>query len=515
MPRNYDPALQWEREQRRLEAERRRRERETRQIRNLNRAAATEDKNQELAKRIETLDSLLVESLRLGRRVTFESLKRLLNIPTFDPRGLDKPVPPPDRATFLPQKPGFIARLFGAMKHYEKALASGDNAYATAVTEHKAAEERRAEDLEGRRSDYNRRCEDIKRKNAQQHELIEKFADGFAKCELEAVNRFYATALDRDELPEGFPMEHRAAFVAESRQLVVERDLPTIDVIPTIAKYRYVKSKDRIEESHRPAGQIKVQYAAIVANLALRTLDTLVRATQAKTVESIVLSCFVDSIDPATGHDIRPCLLTVRVDVASFRVIDLTKVDSVACLRALSAQVSPSPHELRPVRPIVNFNMVDPRFIQSTDVMSTLDSRPNLADLSPGEFEALITNLFTKMGLETKLTQASRDGGVDCVAWDMRPIVGGKVIVQAKRYKHTVGVSAVRDLYGTVMNEGAAKGILVTTSGYGKSAFQFANNKPLELVEGPQLLYLLEEHAGVRAKIEFPDDWIDPSLGDN
>ena len=72
--------------------------------------------------------------------------------------------------------------------------------------------------------------------------------------------------------------------------------------------------------------------------------------------------------------------------------------------------------------------------------------------------------------VETKLTQASRDGGVDCVAWDMRPVVGGKVIVQAKRYKHTVGVSAVRDLYGTVMNEGAAKGILVTTSGYGKSA---------------------------------------------
>jgi hypothetical protein len=27
----------------------------------------------------------------------------------------------------------------------------------------------------------------------------------------------------------------------------------------------------------------------------------------------------------------------------------------------------------------------------------------------------------------------SRDGGVDCVAWDNRPILGGKVIIQAKR----------------------------------------------------------------------------------
>ena len=69
-------------------------------------------------------------------------------------------------------------------------------------------------------------------------------------------------------------------------------------------------------------------------------------------------------------------------------------------------------------------------------------------ELSPSEFESLITNLFEKMGLETRQTQASRDGGVDCVAYDLRPIFGGKVIIQAKRYKNTVGVSAVRDLFG-------------------------------------------------------------------
>jgi restriction system protein len=50
-----------------------------------------------------------------------------------------------------------------------------------------------------------------------------------------------------------------------------------------------------------------------------------------------------------------------------------------------------------------------------------------------------------------------RDGGVDCVAFDPRPILGGKVVVQAKRYRHTVGVTAVRDLYGTLQNEGASK----------------------------------------------------------
>ena len=86
-------------------------------------------------------------------------------------------------------------------------------------------------------------------------------------------------------------------------------------------------------------------------------------------------------------------------------------------------------------------------------------------------------------------------------------------MVQAKRYRHTVGVSAVRDLFGTMHNEGASKGILVTTSGFGKAAYTFANGKPMELLTGENLLYLLKEHAGVQAKIEFPQDWKDPQVG--
>ena len=101
-------------------------------------------------------------------------------------------------------------------------------------------------------------------------------------------------------------------------------------------------------------------------------------------------------------------------------------VEPIECLRRLSAGVSKSPGELLPVRPILEFNMADPRFIQEADVLSSLDRRPNLMTLTPSEFENLITNLFEKMGLETRLTQASRDGGVDCVAYDPRPILGGR-----------------------------------------------------------------------------------------
>ncbi len=76
-----------------------------------------------------------------------------------------------------------------------------------------------------------------------------------------------------------------------------------------------------------------------------------------------------------------------------------------------------------------------------------------------------------------------------------------------------VPVSAVRDLCGSDHNEGASKGILVTTSGCGRPSFEFGKGKPLELLSGSQLLYLLKVHADVDAKIEPPEHWEEPRGG--
>jgi hypothetical protein len=45
--------------------------------------------------------------------------------------------------------------------------------------------------------------------------------------------------------------------------------------------------------------------------------------------------------------------------------------------------------------------------------------------------------------------------------------------------------------------------ILVCTSGYGVDAYNFSEDKPLELIDGGGLLYLLRQHAGIHARIEI------------
>lgn len=292
-----------------------------------------------------------------------------------------------------------------------------------------------------------------------------------------------------------------ASLPAGESRLMVELTLPGPGIVPHALAYRYRTTTNEVVEIPRPPSERRARYTDLVARSALRALALCFSETPAETVDSVEVTLVTEAVDRVTGANTCPALLSVRTTRARFETLDLANVDAVACLRGLHAVMSPSPGELVPIRPISTLDREDRRFIADDDVLSGLDDRPDLLELTPLAFEALIANLFTHMGLDTRLTQASRDGGVDSVAFDLRPVVGGKFVIQAKRYRGTVEVSAVRDLYGTVLNEGASKGILVTTSGYGPSAYEFAAGKPLELLTGAHLLSLLDEFTGVQARI--------------
>lgn len=465
--------------------------------------------NDDLAERLAELDSLLVSGLRKNTRVDLERLKERPNVPPFSPGAAGRPEPPPQLEAFLPQPPSGMAKLFGGTRHEEQ-VRQGRLNYERACAEHAQREHARQSTLAALQQDHARRTAEAQEKARRQHAEVDTFKGELAEGRPDAVTAYFDLVLNGVDYPDGFPHEWRLAYVPDSAQLIIEYELPAIEIIPTVKTYRYVKTSDSITEANRPATQIKAQYTSVVAQAALKVVRDLFKADQTGHVTTIVFNGMVSTTDAATGRAIRPCLLTLRTTKDVFSELDLSRVEPAACLKHLGAGVSKNAAELVPVRPVLEFSMVDPRFVDETDVLSDLDQRPNLLEMSPTEFEALIQNLFARMGLETRQTRASRDGGVDCVAYDPRPIMGGKVVIQAKRYRNTVGVSAVRDLFGTLQNEGASKGILVTTSGYGQASFDFAKNKPIELLDGANLLFLLKEHAGVEARITAPEDWRDP-----
>jgi restriction system protein len=473
------------------------------------RMSGVEALNRELLRRSEVFEELLSATLDVDDAIDFDTLKEPMQLPTWEPTALDTPQVEPVEAAFLPGPQTGLGSLFGRGKHDQK-VEAGRRAFQIAMAEYARQEAKRLTALARAQDEFRSHVREAEARLQHQHAEVDEFRAAFEAGEAAAVVDYFELVLQASQYPPDFAKSFRLAYVPESRQLVVEYELPSLAVVPSVKTYRYVKATDQVTESARPAVQIRNQYASVVAQVTLRTLHELFESDGGRNLNVVVFNGVLHTVDPGSGKAIKPCLVTVRCTREAFGDLDLAHVEPLACLKYLSAGVSKSAAELVPVRPVLEFDMVDPRFVAESDALGILDERDNLMELSPTDFEVLIQNLFTKMGLEAKQTRASRDGGVDCVAYDPRPIFGGKVVIQAKRYKNTVGVSAVRDLFGTLQNEGASKGILVTTSGYGQASFDFAKNKPIELIDGANLLYLLKAHTGMDAKIIPLDDWTDP-----
>ncbi len=328
----------------------------------------------------------------------------------------------------------------------------------------------------------------------------------YLKHETNAIIEFCELILGKSKYPESFPKIFELDYSTESKILIIEYFLPSITEIPTLKEVKFISNT--FKEYHLSESTLNKMYDPLMYNITLKTIYEIFNSDSANAIEAISLNGWVDSINKATGKRENNCILSIQAKKSVFMEIDLKHVDPKNCFKSLKGVSSSKLIGLTAIQPILQINKDDKRFTNHYEVANSIDSSTNLALMDWEDFEHLIREVFAQEfssnGGEVKVTQASRDGGVDAIAFDPDPIRGGKIVIQAKRYTNTVGVSAVRDLYGTVMNEGATKGILVTTSDYGPDAYEFVKGKPLTLMNGSNLLYLLEKH-GHQARINIKE----------
>jgi restriction system protein len=224
-------------------------------------------------------------------------------------------------------------------------------------------------------------------------------------------------------------------------------------------------------------------------------------------VDTIAVNCWCRYFERTAGQLKNAFVSSLKVEKKDILQLNINKADPLDAFRALRGAYIYSTEETVPIEPQIRLDKKDARFVEGKEVLEGMAQGQNLATMDWQDFEHLIRELLAKEfgrkeGSEVRITRASRDRGVDAVIFDPDPLHGGKYVVQAKRYNNLVDVSAVRDLWGTVHNEGAARGILVTTSKYGRDAYDFVSNKPLTLIDGQNLLALLAKH-GYKFKIEL------------
>ena len=313
-----------------------------------------------------------------------------------------------------------------------------------------------------------------------------------------AIERYVRLVLDRSLLWQLINCEFDLGLDEASKSLVLGFALPHPTQVPSVVEHKYIASRKEIVPVPMRPKEFESFYDSVIHQIALRSMHEVFTADYPAAIEAVVFNGWVRGVDEKTGTGFTSCILSCKAPRAAFEELDLSRVLPKECIRGLKGISLGALAMLNPVEPIMPLNTDDDRFIESRDVLRELRPESNLCAMHWEDFEHLVRQLFEMefchAGAEVRITQASRDRGVDAIAFDRDPIRGGKFVIQAKRYNEVVPVSAVRDLYGTMISEDANRGILVTTSDFGPDSVDFAAGKRITLINGQGLVFLFQKH---------------------
>lgn len=129
----------------------------------------------------------------------------------------------------------------------------------------------------------------------------------------------------------------------------------------------------------------------------------------------------------------------------------------------------------------------------ATEFQEARWSLPLLRQLDWKRMQELIAMLLHRAGFVAEINYIRPDAGV--VLTVTNPSKGGRLdaLVQCPPWaKSNVDAAALKELYNSVLQEGASRGIFITSGEFSDDARQFAQMRPLELIDGVSMLRTIE-----------------------
>jgi restriction system protein len=459
------------------------------------------------------LISILKGAINQPLIVKWNSFKRRDSLTEPCPKQPSKQQIPPeiDEKSFNPQltiidkifKKRIIQKIEDSKKQFESAIASRNEE----ITTIELGYSRLLIEFEECHSAWKLKKEKFEQEKIEFNEQLDQMEHDFFANKADAVEFYFDHIISSVDLPEELDVQWNIEYNSESKILILDFDLPNKEDIPNLKQMKYVSARQEFTETYLKDKEVDQLFEDMLFQLSLRITNDVYVSDINDQINSIVFNGFYSGINKSTGKEETKCVMSLQTQKPNFLDINVKNVDPKACFLKFKGVSGAKLYEFIPVAPVMAMDLEDRRFVESVDVAHMIQGM-NLASMDWESFEHLIRELFEKEfaanGSEIRITKASRDGGVDAVMFDPDPIRGGKYVIQAKRYTNVVGVSAVRDLYGTLMNEGAVKGILVTTANYGADSYEFAKDKPITLINGNNLLHMLGKH-GYNARIDLDE----------
>ncbi|WP_370146171.1 restriction endonuclease [Streptacidiphilus sp. EB129] len=425
------------------------------------------------------LEELLALAGEPSPSVDFEALRR-----SYEPRPLpaDAVAQPPRWADYAPDpgpapEEGTGRPLLSGP--YQQNLATARLLHQRALREYRDQEKELREQAEAARLEHERGEQERARSVREFNERLQGYHLAYQEGQPAAVESVLERALAAAGRLPGLEVPARVCYRALTRTAVVDLVLPGPGVVPPALAFRIGASGD-VEQVPRPAEECRARYLQLVARLVLRALDALLAADTESHLDGIVVNGSVVSSEAG-----ETCLVSVdarREHLFADSLLPPAHGEAVARLRALPGAVSEDPVALVPVVPVA-IGRAGP---------------PAPEELSPGEFAALVAELFERMGMEDWDPRLNgRDGILVMARGDGREFPDAPHVVVVARRPSVVRAQAVRDVAEVVAEEEADAGVWATTGSFAPDAVIAAASLPeLRLIDGGELRALIRAHLG-------------------
>jgi restriction system protein len=220
----------------------------------------------------EAIENLLLSAVKSDPRIKLTRLYHRFEPHTFNEQ--DFLTVEPSFVNFEPQRPALLAPIFPEQKKRRaEAIADAEAKYQAATAQHNEILERRRLAFGFFQADESKRQNEVSAANTAIDEMISKFETG----DHDAVVSYYKILIQQSLTEEWDAISADIGFSADSKQLVVDLELPPIEAVPEVISFKYVKSGDRIDSIARSPANRKALYSNLISQIALKCIDTVFR----------------------------------------------------------------------------------------------------------------------------------------------------------------------------------------------------------------------------------------------
>ena len=284
---------------------------------------------------------LLAATLAVDDRIDWDAERNTRQFKAFSYS--DPPQPPASRDFVLPPKPGLGWLLRGRLRRWEAECEKKANLHRDAETKMQEDWQEAVRKYKKAREEARQRYENDKAtflsEQERSNKALAEFRRAFEAGEASAIVEYCSRVLERSQYPDWVVISNKVKFDEDSRFVVVDLDLPTVETTPTTAGYKFVPRGNNAEPIPLKKKEADALYDSILDQLVLRTIHEIIEGCHIDTVKGVLLNGWVTSVDRATGNDSRRRLRSVFADKITFEALDLNRIDPATCIQHLSKAV--------------------------------------------------------------------------------------------------------------------------------------------------------------------------------